>query len=140
MPKIAAAYARIPERITVDVARHHVVAALANVIKNAYEACGSPLACADGRQITITATETHGSIELRIVDNGIGFSPEEAKALLPLTPGRRNKTKSNSTGYGLPNALRKIKAHGGAMSFESQEGGGTTVIIRLPAGAEGGNT
>ena len=130
----------IPERITVDVAKHHVVAALANVVKNAYEAFASPLARPDGRQITITACEAHGAVELRIGDNGIGFSLEEARAFLPLTPGRRNKTKQNSTGYGLPNALRKVTAHGGAMTFESEEGRGTTVLIRLPVGVEGGTT
>lgn len=125
----------IPERITVDVARHQIVAALANVIKNAYEAFASPLARADGRRITITALESDAGIEMRIGDNGVGFSPEEAKAVLPLTPGRRNKTKRNSTGYGLPNAMRKIKAHGGTMTLESKEGCGAAVIIRLPAGA-----
>lgn len=129
----------IPERITVDVARHHVVAALANVIKNAYEAFASPLARTDGRRITMTALEADAGVEMRIGDNGIGFSQEEAKAVLPLTPGRRNKTKRNSTGYGLPNAMRKIKAHGGTMTLESKEGCGTTVIIRLPAGLGGAN-
>ncbi|GJQ27280.1 MAG: hypothetical protein HBSAPP02_23120 [Phycisphaerae bacterium] len=129
----------IPERITVDVARHHVVAALANAIKNAYEAFASPLARTDGRRITITALEADAGVEMRIGDNGIGFSQEEAKAVLPLTPGRRNKTKRNSTGYGLPNAMRKIKAHGGTMTLESNEGCGTTVIIRLPASAGGPN-
>lgn len=40
----------------------------------------------------------------------------------------------------LPNALRKIKAHGGTMTLESQEGCGMTVIIRLLAEVEGDST
>lgn len=45
----------------------------------------------------------------------------------------------NSTGYGLPNAMRKIKAHGGQIMIDSRPGGGTIVAIQFPASGEGPN-
>lgn len=129
----------IPEHLSVSAARHHAIAAVSNVIKNAYESFAGPLARKDARQISISARSNEAQIELRITDNGVGIASEEAGTFFPMTPGRRNKTKRNSTGYGLPNAMRKIKAQGGSISFESKEGCGTTVTIRLPPAKQGGD-
>jgi K+-sensing histidine kinase KdpD len=130
----------VSERIVLHVARHLIVTALANVIKNAYEAFVCPPQQGSSMQINITATDDGACVELIVRDNGMGFSQEESNALRLLTPGRRNKTKRNSTGYGLPNAMRKIAAHGGTIQFESQEGQGTTVVIRLPINPAGGGS
>jgi hypothetical protein len=78
------------------------------------------------------ATADDAWVDLQISDNGMGFAPEEAAALKPFTPGRRNKTKRNSTGYGLPNAMRNIGAHGGTVHVSSEMNRGTTVTVRLP--------
>ena len=130
----------VPERIVLHVARHLIVTALANVIKNAYEAFICPSEPTTPKRIEITATDDGTWVEIVVRDNGMGFSQEEADALLLLTPGRRNKTKRHSTGYGLPNAMRKIAAHGGSIRFESQEGQGATVVIRLPINPAGGGS
>lgn len=122
----------VPDRIRLNAAKHLIVTALANVIKNAYEALVGSRAGGDPGRIEIAAAEDGLWAELIVRDNGMGFSPEEAGALLLRTPGRRNKTKRNSTGYGLPNAVRNLAAHGGTIRFESEEGKGTSVIIRLP--------
>ncbi|MDX2198588.1 MAG: ATP-binding protein [Phycisphaerae bacterium] len=127
----------VPESIIVSVARHLIVTALTNIIKNAYEAFTAPMPPDGPHRIEIAAIASDGWVELEIRDNGMGFSQEEADALRLFTPGRRNKTKRNSTGYGLPNAARKIVAQGGTIRFDSQEGCGTAVMIRLPlAGTE----
>lgn len=127
----------VADRVTVLVARHMVVAALANILKNACESfaggwphTGTPL-------VEIYATVDGDAVHVVIRDNGMGFAQEEADALYLRTPGRRNKTKRNSTGYGLPNAARNIYALGGGISFESIEGRGTTVTVRLPHAMKG---
>ena len=122
----------VSDDIVVKVGEHLIVSALANIFKNAYEAFVGPVGQDATRQISIAAAIRGGATELTIADNGMGFSQEEADVLFQSTPGRRNKTKRNSTGYGLPNAIRNIAAHNGTVSFTSQEGAGTTVRIRLP--------
>ena len=122
----------VPDPLHVAVTRHLIVAALVNLIKNAYEAVLSTSAADRERTIEITAIQEEDRVLLTVRDNGLGFAQEEADALRLFTPGRRNKTKRNSTGYGLPNAARKILAHGGTIEFDSQEGVGTTVRVRLP--------
>ena len=55
--------------------------------------------------------------------------PEEAKDKL-FTP--LFTTKSKGQGFGLAVVKRMTEALGGTVTFESQEGKGTTFIIRLP--------
>jgi signal transduction histidine kinase len=152
-PSTIAARLDVPEHITVVVARHQAVTALANILKNAYEAFagGWPRrtqaaagasedagAATDGAsRIEITACRVGDHAELSIRDNGMGFAQEEADTLHLFTPGRRNKTKRNSTGYGLPNAARNIVSQGGSIYFDSQEGRGTVVTVRLPTPSKG---
>lgn len=155
-PGAVVASVDVPEHITVVVARHQVVTALANILKNAYEAfaggwprrtqavagnAGDAGATTDEvSRIEITARRVGDHAELSIRDNGMGFAQEEADTLHLFTPGRRNKTKRNSTGYGLPNAARKIVSQGGSIHFDSQEGRGTVVTVRLPTPAKGRET
>lgn len=123
---------KVRSSIVVEIARNQIVLALANVLQNAFEAfmvSGGMLS--DGR-IRVTATLLDSLVELVIADDGMGLSDEEASALLLFTPGRRNKTKHYSTGYGLPIAARNLTAHGGSLSLDSKEDAGTTVTIRLP--------
>lgn len=122
----------VPDGIAVRVAGHHIVTALANVIKNAYEAFACPDECTQPKRIVIAASDDGTWAEVTIQDTGMGFSQEEADVLQLRTPGRRNKTKRNSTGYGLPNAILKVEAHNGTIEFQSEERKGTTVTIRLP--------
>lgn len=136
-PSIVTVKVEIASRIVVEAAEHQIVAAFANVLKNAFESfmCNSP---ADPRgRIEIRAIEDSDFVTLIVQDNGMGFSEEEGRMLFLHTPGRRNKNKRNSTGYGLPNAMRKIDAHRGTLAIESQEGVGTTVTIRLPSAMAG---
>ena len=53
-----------------------------------------------------------------------------------LLPGRRNKSKRFSTGYGLSIAARNVAGHGGSIDIESQEGEVTVISIRLPLDPE----
>jgi signal transduction histidine kinase len=122
----------VPATIRVRVARHLIVTALANVIRNAYEACMGRRACEGPFEIVVEARESGGRLLLDIRDNGPGLSPQAAKSLSACVPGRRNKAKRTSTGYGLPNAMRQIAAHDGTLEITSTAHRGTTVRITLP--------
>lgn len=121
----------VPETITVEIVRHLIVMALANVLKNAIEACGS-----DSEEIAglvkVQAVVFEERAVISISDNGIGMSDEEKQGCSLFVPGRRNKGKQFSTGYGLPIAARNVSAHGGSLTLESREDEGTTVTITLP--------
>ncbi|MCL4198390.1 MAG: HAMP domain-containing histidine kinase [Phycisphaerales bacterium] len=136
-PNLVAVDMEIADRIFVEAAEHQLVAAFANVLKNAFEAFMFRDAGDPPSQIEIRAAEGSDCVSVIVRDNGMGFSEEEGRMLYLHTPGRRNKNKRNSTGYGLPNAMRKIEAHGGTLTIESEEGAGTTVMIRLPSAMAG---
>ena len=121
----------VPESIVVEIARHQIVMALANVLKNAFEAFVTSGRLREGR-IGITAALAGDHVTIVVGDDGQGMSSEEARGPLLFTPGRRNKTKKQSTGYGLPIAARNLAAHGGTLAMESQENEGTTVTMTLP--------
>jgi signal transduction histidine kinase len=121
----------VPESIVVEMSRHQITMALSNVLKNAYEAF-----CGGGKlrpgNIGVEAAVVGDQVRITIRDDGMGMTEEEATGPLFFTPGRRNKTKRHSTGYGLPIAARNVAAHGGSMSLESRENEGTAVTVTLP--------
>ena len=129
-----------PENLTADISRDHIVRALANVIKNAYEAFATgPDAFAPG-QIAIAAGQSdHGHLEITVRDSGMGIPPDELEEVRKFVPGGTSK-KTGGTGFGLPFAKRRIDDHDGTLTIDSQEDRGTTVTIAIPAEADGGNT
>lgn len=122
----------VAESIVVEIARHQIMMALANVLKNAFEACLVPHGRPGEKRIEISAACCGNRVTIVVRDNGQGMSREEARVPLLFAPGRRNKTKKQSTGYGLPIAARNFAAHGGTLSIESQEDVGTAVTMSLP--------
>jgi len=69
-----------------------------------------------------------GKILICVEDTGVGI-PEEVKPKIfkPLFT-----TKSRGQGFGLVVCKRVIEAHGGAITFESEEGKGTNFTVELP--------
>jgi signal transduction histidine kinase len=130
-PELVSVQQDVPESIVVPLARHQIVIALANVLKNAYEAFQAKGTMRPGA-IRIAASTCQKWVTLTIEDTGQGICDEELRTPLLLTPGRRNKSKRQSTGYGLPIAARNVAAHGGLLRLESREDEGTTVTILLP--------
>lgn len=68
--------------------------------------------------------------EITVSDSGSGMSAETAAhAFEPLFTTK----KRGGTGLGLSVVQKIVRAHGGEVSFETEEGEGTTFRIRLPA-------
>ena len=76
--------------------------------------------------------------ELRVSDNGVGMSYDEARqAFDPFFRAQRVREQTG-TGLGLSIVKRVIEASGGAVTVESQLGQGTTFVIRLALAGVGG--
>jgi len=122
----------VPESIVVEMARYQIVMALANVLKNALEAFATGAGQLRAGQVRVEAMLVGDHVRIVVHDDGMGMSEEEARGPLLFTPGRRNKSKRQSTGYGLPIAARNVAAHGGNLILESRENEGTAVTMTLP--------
>lgn len=98
-------------------------AVLGNLITNSLEALGSA-----GR-IKVRAKDTGAEVEISVVDNGKGISPENLELVFEK---RFSYGKANGSGIGLSHAKENIETWGGSIAIESVQGVGTTLTIRLP--------
>lgn len=98
--------------------------AVTNLVKNATQAIGSK---PDGK-IIVSLKSEHNAFVISVQDNGCGIKEEDKKMIfLP-----NFTTKSGGSGVGLSLTYNIINSIGGAISFESEEGVGTTFVIELP--------
>jgi signal transduction histidine kinase len=93
-----------------------------NLVTNAIQAMPN------GGRLTIQAFKEHKDTVITIKDTGIGI-PKEAQAKIFTV---MFTTKAKGQGFGLPVVKRMTESLGGTVSFESEEGKGTTFTIRFP--------
>jgi two-component system sensor kinase FixL len=93
-----------------------------NVISNGLEAMP------DGGIISVSTEKIVGGVEIKINDEGIGISDENIKNIFEPFFTTREK----GSGLGLAISYKLIEAHNGDIWATSNEGKGTTFIIRLP--------
>jgi two-component system CheB/CheR fusion protein len=96
---------------------------MVNLVNNAVQAMPN------GGKIVIKAYKEANDVVIDVTDTGGGI-PESLKNKL-FTP--MFTTKAKGQGFGLPVIKRMTEALGGTVSFESQQGKGTTFTVRLPA-------
>ncbi|MCG6497370.1 sensor histidine kinase KdpD [Kitasatospora sp. A2-31] len=105
---------------------------LANVITNAlrHNAPGAP--------VLVTASHHQDRVEVRVIDRGPGIAPEDRDRVF--LPFQRLGDTDNTTGVGLGLALSRglAEAMGGSLEVEDTPGGGTTMLLTLPAARPGG--
>jgi len=97
---------------------------LINLVTNSVQAMP------DGGKLTLTGQTTPESqVSLSVQDTGVGI-PEAIRNRI-FTP--LFTTKPRGQGFGLAVCKRVMEAHGGTISFESQEGKGAKFTIQFPA-------
>lgn len=81
-----------------------------------------------GGHIRVELNETPASVELRVVDDGIGVPKHEQHHLFTkfYRAGNARKVRPDGTGLGLFMAKKVVAGQGGAIIFESTEGKGST--------------
>ncbi len=102
----------------------HLNQVFMKILTNALEAMGKQ------GKITIKTGVEKNWIVIQFKDTGKGISKENLKHIFD--PGFTTKGVRVGTGLGLSICYRTIMDHEGRIDVESEEGKGTTVIIRLP--------
>jgi PAS domain S-box-containing protein len=93
-----------------------------NLITNSVQAMPN------GGKLSIQVYKETDNAVITIKDTGIGIPKDvQNKMFTPMFT-----TKSKGQGFGLPVVKRMTESLGGTVTFESEEGKGTTFIIRLP--------
>lgn len=119
--KIEKEIERLPH---IEIDKEEMKKAILNILRNGVEATPS------GGKMCVEAKEKEkqGEIHLTIKDSGSGISKEN----LPRIFQPYFSTKKKGAGLGLAIAYRIVSDHKGKIEVQSQEGKGTTFIIRLP--------
>jgi len=120
---------------TIDADRERVHQVLFNLVDNAVRF--TP----DGGRIRIEAHRHDGSVEVSVVDTGVGIPADALPRLFErfyrVDPARSRE--EGGTGIGLAIARSVVEAHGGTISAESQPGHGSVFTFDLPVAAANEN-
>jgi signal transduction histidine kinase len=100
-------------------------AALANLVKNALESMSN------GGELTVRTHLTPSGIAMDLIDTGCGMSEDTALNMFTAF----YTTKPAGSGLGLPMARKVVRAHGGRIGVESEEGHGTKFTLEFPTPA-----
>jgi len=117
-----------------DVAPQEIGRVLINLVDNALSAVRQREADAGAGYtptVTVSTGRTADGVEMRVTDNGLGMS-EDVKANV-FQPFFTTKPAGEGTGLGLSLSHDiVVQGHSGTITMESQEGAGTTAVVRLP--------
>ncbi len=80
--------------------------------------------------VTVSTKQLGDKVELRVADNGNGI-PERLRSKI-FQPFFTTKSAGQGTGLGLSLSYDIIKAHGGEINLQTEEGSGSDFIIQLP--------
>lgn len=85
----------------------------------------------DGQPVEVKAVSSNGDILVTVRDHGEGLSNQAMQELFePSFRTRGNRI--GASNWGLFTARQIVREHGGEISVERAEGGGTTVTVQLP--------
>ncbi|SEJ80191.1 Signal transduction histidine kinase [Dyadobacter sp. SG02] len=117
-----------PSRVMVNADPDKLLRVLNNLIVNAIKF--SP----EGETIRVVTAQSDKGVTISVEDNGLGIPQEAIPNLFdPFTTSKRPGTAGEQAfGLGLYISKQIVEAHGGKLSFKTEEGSGTTFYIFLP--------
>jgi signal transduction histidine kinase len=111
-----------PARADSGLLRHIFLNLLSNAVKYS----------ADGAPVRFSVTGDNGNAVFRIADEGLGIPEADHARLFTLFHRGANVIGISGTGLGLVVVKRCVDLHGGAITFDSVEGRGSTFTVTLP--------
>jgi signal transduction histidine kinase len=122
----------VPRDLAVSVDPSALETVLRNLLDNAVKAC----VAGHGRAITVRAAQSARGIELAVIDDGLGFPPEDAAMIFEKFHrlGDELRRSMPGTGLGLYIVRRLVELSGGRIEALSEgPGRGATITIRWPS-------
>jgi len=114
----------------VDHDRRSIVSVILNLLVNAYKFTG------ERKRIALRARDEGDEVVIEVEDNGVGVPARELGRIFD--PFHRVDTGAPGAGLGLTIVRREVRAHGGKIFVDSEEGKGSTFSLRLPAAGRDG--
>jgi len=101
---------------------------IVNLLSNAEKYSG------DRKEIEIHSYLTENSVHVSVLDRGTGVPPGEESKIFEAFYRAHDSLASGiqGSGLGLTLAQRLAKEHGGEITYQAREGGGSNVTLRLP--------
>jgi PAS domain S-box-containing protein len=119
------------ERLDAAADRDKLRQILSNLVDNAVKF--SP----DGGTVTVAARRKSGAVEVRVVDRGPGIpAAEQGRIFRKFYRGDLARDRPGSTGLGLFIAEGLVRAMGGRIWVDSEEGAGSSFAFELPLAGE----
>src|SRR5699024_7968121 len=114
--------------IYVDIDQDRMTQVIDNILNNAVKY--SP----DGGTITVNIEDNHRSVIVRITDEGLGISKQDAEKLFDrfYRVDKARSREQGGSGLGLAISKEVIELHGGSIWVDSVEGEGSTFNFELP--------
>jgi signal transduction histidine kinase len=123
LPKNINVSVKVPDNArTINADSYYLNRILYNLVTNSVQAMP------DGGKLTIQAHKEPTAILITVKDTGVGIPQSIQNKLFKVM----FTTKSKGQGFGLPVVKRMTESLGGTVTFESEEGKGTTFSLRLP--------
>jgi two-component system phosphate regulon sensor histidine kinase PhoR len=119
-----------PDLPPLYVDQHRVTQVLLNLLTNAYK-----YTVAGGARVDVSRVDD--TVRIVVADTGVGLTEDEQTRLFErfFRSSHEVVQKAGGTGLGLAITKSLIELHGGAITFESQAGKGTTFTVSFPTGA-----
>ncbi|MCL5020370.1 MAG: ATP-binding protein [Bacteroidetes bacterium] len=118
------------EEVIVDGDRDKLLSVLMNLLDNAIKYSE------ENGTIRVVQSSNDNSVELKIIDRGIGIPPEDLPYVFDrfyrADKSRSSEGVQRGSGLGLSISKSLAEAHGGKIKVESGPGAGTTVTVELP--------
>jgi len=103
-----------------------LVEALVNLVGNAVKFSRV------GSQVVVRVEEKEGNVFISVTDTGVGISKEDLPFIFGDFYVGKSGQETRGSGLGLAITRRIVEAHNGSISVESEQGKGSTFVVRLP--------